>query len=147
LYGGAPPAAVPQVLPQGYGAQALGPAPSVPMLTMGSYIDPAGEGDAGNPEAAEFGGNMPPPPPPEEAVDLGTINWAQVKSAGDFKILFGKDKGKTISQVRDLSWLRGILEKDLADPDKAQFHKSSAEKLKAIYERLRNEGEVTPLDG
>jgi single-strand DNA-binding protein len=63
-----------------------------------------------------------------------SVNLAGVRSAGDFEVRFGRDKGKPISLVDDLSWLRGVLEKDLADPSKARFADNAKSQLVAIDE-------------
>ena len=57
-------------------------------------------------------------------------------SAGDFEVKFGRDKGKRISEVSDLSWLRGTLERDLADGSKSQFHEKARGQLVAIDAEL-----------
>lgn len=58
------------------------------------------------------------------------------QSAGDFEIAFGRDKGKRISEVPDLSWLRGVLENDLADSSKERFHEKARGQLVAIDAEL-----------
>jgi single-strand DNA-binding protein len=57
-------------------------------------------------------------------------------SAGDFEVAFGRDKGKRISEVQDLSWLRGTLERDLADSSKERFHEKARGQLAAIDAEL-----------
>jgi single-strand DNA-binding protein len=57
-------------------------------------------------------------------------------SAGDFEVAFGRDKGKRISEVQDLSWLRGTLERDLADGSKERFHEKARGQLAAIDAEL-----------
>jgi single-strand DNA-binding protein len=57
-------------------------------------------------------------------------------SAGDFEVAFGRDKGKRISEVGDLSWLRGTLERDLADSSKERFHEKARGQLAAIDAEL-----------
>ena len=57
-------------------------------------------------------------------------------SAGDFEVAFGRDKGKRISEVGDLSWLRGTLERDLADSSKERFHEKARGQLVAIDAEL-----------
>ncbi|MEP7120489.1 MAG: single-stranded DNA-binding protein, partial [Byssovorax sp.] len=59
-----------------------------------------------------------------------------VTSAGDFEVAFGRDKGKRISEVGDLSWLRGTLERDLADSSKERFHEKARGQLAAIDAEL-----------
>jgi single-strand DNA-binding protein len=57
-------------------------------------------------------------------------------SAGDFEVAFGRDKGKRISEVQDLSWLRGTLERDLADGSKERFHEKARAQLASIDAEL-----------
>jgi single-strand DNA-binding protein len=66
----------------------------------------------------------------------GASSGGPVTSAGDFEVKFGRDKGKRISEVGDLSWLRGTLERDLADGSKAQFHEKARGQLVAIDAEL-----------
>lgn len=65
-------------------------------------------------------------------------------SAGhdDFEVPFGRDKGKRISEVGDLSWLRGAFQKELDDPKKAQYHATTRARIAAIDAELaRRNGE------
>ncbi len=66
----------------------------------------------------------------------GAAAGGPVTSAGDFEVAFGRDKGKRISEVGDLSWLRGTLERDLADGSKAKFHEKARSQLVAIDAEL-----------
>jgi single-strand DNA-binding protein len=66
----------------------------------------------------------------------GSSSGGPVTSAGDFEVAFGRDKGKRISEVQDLSWLRGTLERDLADGSKAKFHEKARGQLAAIDAEL-----------
>jgi single-strand DNA-binding protein len=66
----------------------------------------------------------------------GSSAGGSASSAGDFEVKFGRDKGKRISEVTDLSWLRGTLERDLADGSKAQFHEKARGQLAAIDAEL-----------
>lgn len=63
-------------------------------------------------------------------------------SAGgdDFEVKFGRDKGKMMSEVGDLSWLRGTLESDLADASKSKFHGKCRTQLAAIDAELARRG-------
>lgn len=54
------------------------------------------------------------------------------ETAGDFEVKFGRDKGKRISEVKDLTSLRGTLVKDLDDPAKAQYRATTAKKIASI---------------
>ena len=58
------------------------------------------------------------------------------KSSGDFEVKFGRDKGKQISQVEDLSWLRGAMENTLGDPTKSNFHGKARNDIAAIDEEM-----------
>jgi single-strand DNA-binding protein len=66
----------------------------------------------------------------------GGSSGGPVTSAGDFEVAFGRDKGKRISEVGDLSWLRGTLERDLADSSKERFHDKARGQLAAIDAEL-----------
>jgi hypothetical protein len=50
------------------------------------------------------------------------------------------DKGKRISQVDDLSWLRDTLEKDLGDSSKAQYHDKCRAQIASIDAELARRG-------
>lgn len=114
----------------GYSAGALPP--------MGGDVDDIDEdGDNG-----DGGGDNGAP----QDDGLASVEWAKVKSAGDFIVPMGNDKGKKISEIRDTSWIRGIFEKDVANPEKERFRGATLSKLKAIYDLMRRQGEVTPMD-
>ncbi len=66
----------------------------------------------------------------------GSSGGGSATSAGDFEVAFGRDKGKRISEVQDLSWLRGTLERDLADGSKERFHEKARGQLAAIDAEL-----------
>ena len=66
----------------------------------------------------------------------GSSGSGGATSAGDFEVAFGRDKGKRISEVGDLSWLRGTLERDLADGSKERFHEKARGQLAAIDAEL-----------
>ena len=66
----------------------------------------------------------------------GSSGSGGATSAGDFEVAFGRDKGKRISEVQDLSWLRGTLERDLADSSKERFHEKARGQLAAIDAEL-----------
>jgi single-strand DNA-binding protein len=70
------------------------------------------------------------------AASSGGGGGGNVTSAGDFEVAFGRDKGKRISEVGDLSWLRGTLERDLADSSKERFHDKARGQLAAIDAEL-----------
>ena len=70
------------------------------------------------------------------------------KSTGDFEVKFGRDKGKMMSQVEDLTWLRGAIERDINDPAKAQYAQKAKGQLAAIDEEIaRRKGGGAPSDG
>lgn len=75
-----------------------------------------------------YGGGRPSPG--------GGVDLAGVVSAGDFEVRFGRDAGKPISLVADLSWLRGVLVGDLDKPDKAQYRARNKSQILAIDEEL-----------
>jgi single-strand DNA-binding protein len=70
----------------------------------------------------------------------GGASGGSAPSAGDFEVAFGRDKGKRISAVADLSWLRGVLERDLADRSKEKFHQKARGQLAAIDAELARRG-------
>lgn len=57
-------------------------------------------------------------------------------TAGDFEVPFGRDKGKRISEVADLTWLRGTLAKDLDDPSKEKYRANAVKRLASIDAEL-----------
>ena len=87
------------------------------------------EGGGGGYEAEAGGGGYAPR-------SGGSSGGGSATSAGDFEVAFGRDKGKRISEVQDLSWLRGTLERDLADGSKAKFHEKARGQLVAIDAEL-----------
>lgn len=135
-YGGGGFGGQPPMLPQGAPSMGLLPPP-------GSEFGPGGgSGEIDDPDL------MPPEPPtvPVE-VQLSRLDWSACVSAGDFTVSIGKDKGTKISAIRNPSWLRGVLEGDVLNPDKARFAANAMKQLKSIYETARGHGEWTPLDG
>jgi single-strand DNA-binding protein len=58
----------------------------------------------------------------------------------DFEVRYGNDKGKMMTEVTDLSWLRGTLVKDLADASKSRFHGKAQTQLAAIDAELARRG-------
>ncbi len=99
----------------------------------GGGYEPEHEGGGGGggdyaPREASGGGGY--------AAPRGGGGGGNVTSAGDFEVAFGRDKGKRISEVGDLSWLRGTLERDLADSSKERFHDKARGQLAAIDAEL-----------
>lgn len=47
-------------------------------------------------------------------------------------VKIGRDKGKTLAEISDLSWLLGVYTKDLADPAKAKFKTANQKWLETI---------------
>jgi single-strand DNA-binding protein len=92
----------------------------------GDYA-PQASGGGYAPQASGGGGYAP---------RAGGSSGGSAVSAGDFEVAFGRDKGKRISEVTDLSWLRGAMERDLADESKARFHDKSRSQLVAIDAEL-----------
>jgi len=68
-------------------------------------------------------------------------------TAGDFVVGFGNDKGKKISAVADLAWLRGKLEGDIADPEKAKYHSKARLQLASIDAELARRSGGGRADG
>lgn len=58
----------------------------------------------------------------------------------DFEVKVGRDKGKMMSQVDDLSWLRGVLARDLDDPSKSKFHAKCNAQIAAIDAEVARRG-------
>ena len=61
-------------------------------------------------------------------------------TAGDFEVPFGRDKGKRISEVADLTWLRSTIAKDLNDPSKEKYRANAAKRLASIDAELARRG-------
>jgi len=95
--------------------------------------DGAGQGDDGDGAPPARGGGQRAQQAPRQPSG---------GSAGgdDFEVKFGRDKGKMMSQVGDLSWLRGVLADDLADASKGKFHGKCREQLAAIDAELARRG-------
>ena len=70
------------------------------------------------------------------APSTGGVAYPGVRSAGDFEVRFGRDAGKPISMVEDLSWLRGAIMKSINDPSKAQHAESNKAQIVAIDEEI-----------
>ena len=107
----------------------------------GGGHEPGGGGGGGGYEPEHEGGGYEPSgggesrgggSPPRG----GGASSGGATSAGDFEVAFGRDKGKRISEVGDLSWLRGTLERDLADSSKERFHEKARGQLAAIDAEL-----------
>lgn len=62
------------------------------------------------------------------------------ETAGDFVVNFGRDKGKKISEVEDLSWLRNKLATDLGDESQSKYHDKSRKQLASIDAELARRG-------
>ena len=88
------------------------------------------ESEAGGDYAPSGGGGYAP------RSGGGSSAGGPVVSAGDFEVAFGRDKGKRISEVQNLSWLRGTLERDLTDGSKERFHEKARGQLAAIDAEL-----------
>jgi len=99
----------------------------------GGYDDGGGYDGGGGGYAPEAGGGGGGGYAPRAA---GGSGGGSATSAGDFEVPFGRDKGKRISEVSDLSWLRGVLERDLADGSKERFHDKARGQLAAIDAEL-----------
>lgn len=102
----------------------------------GGGYEPEAEADGGGGGYAPRGGGGGAPQGGGYSRGGGSSAGGSASSAGDFEVKFGRDKGKRISEVTDLSWLRGTLERDLADGSKAQFHEKARGQLAAIDAEL-----------
>ena len=104
----------------------------------GDHDAPADSGDAAPPRQqvapagrmGGYGGNAGCAP------STGGVAYPGVRSAGDFEVRFGRDAGKRISMVEDLSWLRGAIMKSINDPSKAQHAESNKAQVNAIDEEV-----------
>ena len=85
------------------------------------------------------------PAPARAASTPKPASGGGAKSTGDFEVKFGRDKGKMMSQVEDLTWLRGAIERDINDPAKAQYAQKAKGQLAAIDEEIaRRKSDGTP---
>ena len=59
---------------------------------------------------------------------------AERPKTSSFSFRVGRDKGVPVSDLSDasLEWYAGIFQKDLSDPDKAQFHANATKNLEAV---------------
>lgn len=58
--------------------------------------------------------------------------------AGDGPLVrFGRDKGKPLADVDDLSWYRAALQRDVESPDKARFLTQNRAHLEEVDAELR----------
>ena len=81
----------------------------------------------------------------------GGVAYPGVRSAGDFEVRFGNDKGKPISLATDLPWLRSALVKSINDPSKAQYVEANKGQVNAIDEEMARRkggggGVAAPVD-
>jgi single-strand DNA-binding protein len=66
----------------------------------------------------------------------GGVTYPGVKSAGDFEIRFGSDKGKRMSQIDNLDNLRAFIIKGVEDPTRAQYADKGKAQVNAIDEEI-----------
>lgn len=66
----------------------------------------------------------------------GGVAYPGVRSAGDFEIRFGDDKGKHISEVENLDGLRAFLVKGIDDPTRSQYAERNKAQVNAIDAEL-----------
>jgi single-strand DNA-binding protein len=74
--------------------------------------------------------------PKPASVSGGGVAYPGVKSAGDFEIRFGNDKGKMMSQIDDLAGLRAFLVKSINDPERAKYAQQNKAQVNAIDEEI-----------
>ena len=51
-------------------------------------------------------------------------------------VKFGRDKGRALADVDDLTWYRAAIARSVADPDKAQYHDRNIADLAAIDDEI-----------
>ena len=62
-------------------------------------------------------------------------------SASNMTVPFGRDKGKRLSEVDDLSWLRRVVGKSVDDEAKQRFRAQNVALLDAIEAEIGRRGE------
>lgn len=93
-------------------------------------------GDDGGAAPSRGGGQRQQAPRQSGGGGGGGVAYPGVKSAGDYEIRFGDDKGKRISQVEDLSGLRAFLVKGIEDPARATYAERNKAQVNAIDEEI-----------
>jgi single-strand DNA-binding protein len=76
------------------------------------------------------------PAPASHGRSTGGVTYPGVKSAGDFEIRFGSDKGKRMSQIDNLDNLRSFIIKGVEDPTRAQYADKGKAQVNAIDEEI-----------
>lgn len=56
------------------------------------------------------------------------------------RVRFGRDKGKRLSEVKDLTWYRQALANIVADPAKARFKADNEDRLAEVEQELKRRG-------
>lgn len=109
---------------------------------VGGKRDDDGEEPRGNNNGEDDGGSAPPARGGGGQRAQQAPRQPSGGSAGgdDFEVKYGRDKGKMMSEVGDLSWLRGTLVDDLADASKSRFHGKAQTQLAAIDAELARRG-------
>lgn len=87
------------------------------------------------------------------APSTGGVAYPGVRSAGDFEVRFGNDKGKPISLVENLTGLRAFIVKGINDPSRAQYAERAKGQVNAIDEMIASRkggggggGAAAPVD-
>lgn len=86
--------------------------------------------------------------PASHGRSAGGVTYPGVKSAGDFEIRFGSDKGKRMSQIDNLDSLRAFIIKGIEDPKRAEYADRGKAQVNAIDELLakRASGGAAPIE-
>lgn len=87
-----------------------------------------------------------PPRKPAPIRGVNEIDWRTVKSAGDFTLTQGDNKGKRLSEIGNLAGYRATLEAALVDPEKQAHRDTVMGRIRAVYDLQVSRGEATPLN-
>jgi len=124
-----------QKTPQAYGS-AITYARRYGLSTLAGVVADDDDGNAASvvaPQRREMPRQVQPVGEVEERQEA-----APEAGSGDVLVPFGKLKGQPLSSVetRGLAWYRTQAEKELADPEKARFHASTAHWLSAVVAEI-----------
>lgn len=86
-------------------------------------------------------------PPGDAPAAQRVAAGARSAVAGDGPLVrFGRDKGKQLSRVTDLTWYRRAVAENVADPTKARFHEQNVAHLAEIEEAMSAQEHPDPDD-
>ena len=76
---------------------------------------------------------------------VGEAPRSASSGGGSPVVKFGRDKGRSLADVDDLTWYRAAIARSVADPDKAQYRDRNIADLAAIdAEIARRNGATRP---